>query len=74
MTVERYLRLVAGVFVLGSLLLGCFVSQYWFLFTGFVAMNLIQSAVTNWCPMMSLLRWLGARDEGSGGAVSSLQK
>jgi DUF2892 family protein len=62
MTVERLLRLIAGGFVLASLLLGYFVSPYWFLFTGFVALNLIQSAFTNWCPMMSFLRWLGAKD------------
>jgi hypothetical protein len=63
MTVERYLRLVAGTFVLASLLLGYYVSPYWFLFTGFVAVNLIQSAFTNWCPMMNFLRWLGAKDD-----------
>ena len=65
MTVERYLRLIAGAFVLASLLLGRYVSPYWFLLTGFVALNLIQSALTNWCPMMSFLRRLGAKDEGS---------
>ncbi len=64
MTVERYLRLIAGAFVLGTLLLGHYVSPYWFLLTGFVALNLIQSAFTNWCPMMTLLRRLGAKDEG----------
>jgi hypothetical protein len=69
-TVERYLRLIAGAFVLASLLLGYYVSPYWFLFTGFVAVNLIQSAFTNWCPMMNFLRWLGARDEGSAGTVA----
>jgi hypothetical protein len=63
MTVERYLRLIAGAFVLATLLLGYYVSPYWFLFTGFVAVNLIQSAFTNWCPMMTLLRRLGARGE-----------
>ena len=61
MTVERYLRLIAGSFVLISVLLGYFHSPYWFLFTGFVALNLIQSAFTNWCPMMTFLRRLGAR-------------
>ena len=66
MTVERYLRLIAGLFVLASLLLGYYVSPYWFLLTGFVALNLIQSAFTNWCPMMTFLRLLGARDEGTG--------
>jgi hypothetical protein len=64
MTIERYLRLIAGAIVLASLLLGYYVSPYWFLFTGFVALNLIQSAFTNWCPMMTLLRRLGARGEG----------
>ncbi|HJT29572.1 MAG TPA: DUF2892 domain-containing protein [Pyrinomonadaceae bacterium] len=63
MTVERYLRLIAGIFVLATTLLGYFDSPYWFLFTGFVALNLIQSAFTNWCPMMSFLRWLGVSDK-----------
>ena len=63
MTVERYLRLIAGLFVLVTLLLGYFYSLYWFLFTGFVALNLIQSAFTNWCPMMSFLRKLGVRED-----------
>ena len=61
MTIERYLRLIAGCFVLATLLLGYFVSPYWFLFTGFVAVNLIQSAFTNWCTMMNFLGWLGAK-------------
>ena len=39
MTVERYLRLIAGCFVLATLLLGYFHSPYWFLFTGFVAIT-----------------------------------
>lgn len=62
MTVERYLRLIAGSFVLGSLILGYIHSPSWFLLTGFVALNLIQSAFTNWCPMMTFLRRLGAKD------------
>ena len=49
MTVEKYLRLIAGIFVLGTVVLGYYHSPYWFLLTGFVALNLIQSAVTNWC-------------------------
>lgn len=65
MTVERYLRLIAGSFVLASLLLGHYHSPYWFWFTGFVAVNLIQSAFTNWCPMMTFLRWLGVKSESS---------
>ncbi len=59
MTVERYLRLIAGSFVLVSLTLGYVLSPYWYLFTAFVGLNLLQSGVTNWCPMMSILRKLG---------------
>jgi hypothetical protein len=59
MTVERALRLIAGIFVLLSLGLGYCISPYWFLFTGFVGLNLFQSGLTNWCPAMVLLRKLG---------------
>jgi hypothetical protein len=62
MTVERMLRLVAGVFVAASVLLGMFVHPYFFWFTLFVGANLAQSAFTNWCPMMSILRAAGLRD------------
>ena len=61
MNVERYIRLVAGVFVMASLALGYWVHPDWFLFTAFVGLNLFQSAFTNWCPMMSILRKLGVR-------------
>lgn len=70
MTVDRYIRLIAGTFVLASLLLGYFISPYWFLFTAFVALNLMQSALTDWCPMMSVLRWLGAKDGSSSARAS----
>lgn len=63
MTIERYLRFIAGSFVLVSVVLGYLHSPYWFLFTGFVALNLIQSAFTNWCPMMAFLRRLGANGQ-----------
>lgn len=65
MTVERLLRLIAGTFVLATVLLGLFASPYWFFFTGFIALNLIQSAFTNWCPMMTFLRKMGAKDESA---------
>jgi hypothetical protein len=61
MTVERYLRLIAGVVVLATTLLGYFVHPGWFFFTGFVALNLIQSTFTDWCPAMTLLKWMGAK-------------
>lgn len=56
MNVERYLRLIAGLFVLLSIALGWFVSPWFLLFTAFVGLNLVQSAFSNWCPMMSILR------------------
>jgi hypothetical protein len=62
MTVERYLRLIAGAVVMASLLLGIYHSPYWFYLTGFVALNLIQSAFTDWCPMMTILRAMGVKD------------
>ena len=59
MTIERTLRLIAGLFVLLSLALGHWVNQYWYFFTAFVGLNLFQSGLTNWCPMMTFLRKLG---------------
>lgn len=63
MTVERALRLMAGTFVLLSLALGYWVSPYWYLFTAFVGLNLLQSGLTNWCPAMMILRKAGLRQE-----------
>jgi hypothetical protein len=61
MTVERAVRMIAGVFVLLSLALGHWVSPYWYLFTAFVGLNLFQSAFTNWCPAMTILRKMGLK-------------
>jgi hypothetical protein len=61
MTVERAVRMIAGVFVLLSLGLGHWVSSYWYLFTAFVGLNLFQSAFTNWCPAMTILRKMGVK-------------
>ena len=61
MTVERALRMIAGTFILISLALGYWVSPYWYLFTAFVGFNLLQSAFTDWCPMMTILRKAGLR-------------
>jgi len=47
--------------VLLSVFLGHFVSPYGYLFTVFIGLNLLQSAFTNWCPMITFLRRLGAR-------------
>jgi len=61
MNVERYLRLIAGLFVMATVALGYWVHPAWFLFTAFVGLNLFQSALSNWCPMMAFLRKLGVR-------------
>jgi hypothetical protein len=61
MNVNRYLRLIAGFFVMLSLALGYYVHPGFFLFTAFVGVNLFQSAFTDWCPMMTFLRKLGVR-------------
>jgi hypothetical protein len=65
MTVERALRLIAGGFVAASMLLGMFVHPGFHWFTLFVGLNLFQSGLTDWCPMMTFLRMagLGRRSE-----------
>jgi hypothetical protein len=64
MTLEPMLRLIAGAFVTLSVLLGMFVHPYFLWFTVFVGVNLVQSAFTNWCPMMAILRKAGVREPG----------
>ena len=59
MTVERALRLIAGVFVLASVALGIYVNPNFFWLTAFVGVNLLQSGITDWCPMMAILRKAG---------------
>ncbi len=59
MTIERGLRLAAGVVVLLSVTLGYFVHPAWLLLTAFAGLNLLQSALTNWCPMVWILARLG---------------
>jgi hypothetical protein len=64
MTVERGVRLIAGMMILVSLALAYYFSPYWLWLTAFVSLNLLQSAFTNWCPAMSILRALGMKDGG----------
>ena len=59
---ERFIRLFAGVFVLGSVLLGHFVHPAWFLFTGFVGIMLMIFALTGFCPLGIILHAFGARE------------
>lgn len=59
MTIERYLRMIAGIVILITLTLGHWLNPAWYLFTALVGLNLFQSAFTNWCPMMAVLKKLG---------------
>lgn len=62
MKVNDALRLIAGVMLIVSLLLTLFVHPNWVFFTLFIAINLLQSAFTKWCPMMTILRKFGLED------------
>jgi len=66
MTVERGLRLMAGVMVLLSVALTYFVSPTWMWLTVFIGLNLLQSAFTNWCPAMAILRAIGVKESACG--------
>ncbi len=59
---ERLIRLLAGLLVIGSSILGYFVHPDWFLFTGFVGAMLTIFALTGFCPMSIILYAFGARE------------
>lgn len=62
MTLNEWLRLIAGCFVLLAVVLGATVHPYWNYVAAFVAVNQIQSAFSGWCPMMAFLRRLGVQE------------
>ena len=67
MTSWQLVRVVAGSFILLSLALGIpgspiFVTPWWLAFTAFVGLNLLQSGLTKWCLMETIMRKLGARE------------
>lgn len=59
--IDRYIKGIAGSFVLISLLLAHFVNPNWIWFTAFVGANLLQSAFTNWCLMEQILKKAGVK-------------
>jgi hypothetical protein len=59
MTLERYIRLFAGTFILASLALAHWHDSRWLWFTAFVGANLLQSSITRFCPLEIILRRLG---------------
>lgn len=67
MTVNQFVRIFAGFFVLLSLALGVegsplFMSKNWLWFTVFVGVNLFQSGFTKFCPLENILRKFGVKD------------
>lgn len=61
MRVEAMLRLIAGAFVMASVLAGMYVDARFLWFTLFVGANLFQSGMTGWCPMMAILKKAGVK-------------
>ena len=64
MTVDRYIHVIAGLFILLSLSFGVqasplFVSPWWLAFTAVVGANLFQFGFTNVCPMGWILKKMG---------------
>lgn len=64
MTVNRIVHLVAGCMVLLSIVLAHFVHPYWIALAAFVGLNLAQSALTNFCPLSSVLKKAGVPEGG----------
>ena len=58
MTLERYIRMFAGTFVLASLALAHYHNQNWLWFTAFVGANMLQASFTGFCPLAKLLAHL----------------
>lgn len=61
MKMEQWIRAIAGIFVLISVGLGYFFHPYWYFFTAFVGINLLQSAFTKWCLMENILEKFGVK-------------
>jgi hypothetical protein len=59
MKLQLIIRRFAGAFILISLLLAHYHSQYWLWFTAFVGFNLLQSSFTNFCPLELILKKAG---------------
>lgn len=62
MTVNEALRAMAGIVILITVALGTWVHPYWYFFTAFVGLNLLQSAFTRWCPAMAIFRKMGLKE------------
>jgi hypothetical protein len=63
MSVNNWIHVIAGIFILGSLALGTWVSPWWYLFTAFVGANLFQFGFSKFCPMGFVLKKIGVPEE-----------
>jgi hypothetical protein len=61
MKMDNWIRVIAGLFILGSLALAHWVHPYWLWFTVFVGANLLQSGITKWCLMEKILAKFGVQ-------------
>lgn len=59
MKLESAIRILAGTMVLISLCLAYFVNPHWLWLAAFVGVNLIQSALTGFCPAEIILKKAG---------------
>ena len=69
---ERYIRMIAGTFILISLALGTWVNPAWYWFTAFVGANLLQSAFTKWCLMEDILAKFHIAEKPKASALSGM--
>jgi hypothetical protein len=61
MTIDQWVFRFAGIFVIASLGLGLWVHPFWFAFTAFVGVNMLQASFTGFCPLAKILRWIGLK-------------
>jgi hypothetical protein len=62
MRISEALRAIAGAFILVSVALGHFVNPWFYAFTAFVGLNLLQSGFSKWCPMIWILQKAGMKE------------
>ena len=68
MTVNQFVRIIAGFFIMTSLALAHFSGQVdmsklsWLWFTAFVGANLFQSGFTKFCPLDMILKKCGVKE------------
>jgi hypothetical protein len=61
MSIDRIVLGFAGTLVLLSTLLSVIHSPYWLWFTAFVGANLLQSSITGFCPLATILKTVGVK-------------